>query len=253
MGVFDTYFTTHIKHVSKTLSGGAAQKATWLRWPVPVRGCRLATSQTFTAVPAVLTRMPSTVGWNCSASTRVSSGPSTSPGPEGSSRPGAGSRHSFICGKEQVCEPRTRRASLHPACLAWGCRPYPQGPCLGTRLRVPAGERRGTWLRIMGVGEGWGKWEWRSQQLRPSLPGPPHHPSPTVLRQSGSRTAGHRQGSGKGTEHTGAGVCWGTKKVCTSPALQLCGEGEGVVGGARLGQSRALEAQRAQKIPTKSG
>ena len=78
-------------------------------WPaqlLPVRACCLATSQTFTAVPAALTRTPSAAGWNCSTSTWTGSGPSTSPGTEGRAWPGAGRRHSFTYGKEQVCEPR---------------------------------------------------------------------------------------------------------------------------------------------------
>lgn len=97
--LFKSGYQTH-KQRNNIFQEGAAQKVTWLVWPIPVRGCCLATSQTFTAVPAVLTRMPSTVGWNCSTSTRVSSGPNTSPGPEGSAWPEAGSLHSFICGKE---------------------------------------------------------------------------------------------------------------------------------------------------------
>lgn len=149
---------------------------------IPVRGCCLATSHTFTAMPAALTRMPSTVGWNCNTSTWVSSGPSTSPGPGGSSWPEAGSRHSFTCRKEQVCEPRARRgldASSQPCpglpdlrghawawavCLCWG----PQGREVGLGSQV--------WL------EDGGKWGWESQAS---------HTIPALL-SSGSQAAGQQ-------------------------------------------------------------
>lgn len=81
------------------------------RWPgsaragrggLPVRGCCAAASQTLAAVPAALTRTPSAVGWNWRASTGCSSGPSTTPGPEGRAWPGRGRRQSFTWGRQAV-------------------------------------------------------------------------------------------------------------------------------------------------------
>ena len=95
----DTCLETHIARTAnrhKVLPDGAARGGA-VAAALPVSGCCLVASQTFAALPAALSRTPSAVGWNCSTSTWAYSGPSSSPGPEGSAWPDAGSRHSFTC------------------------------------------------------------------------------------------------------------------------------------------------------------
>lgn len=177
-------------------------------WPaqlLPVRACCLATSQTFTAVPAALTRTPSAVGWNCSTSTWTGSGPSTSPGTEGRAWPGAGRRHSFTYGKEQVCEPR---AAPTPGVVLGhgGCVSHVRKHGAIQPRITGCHQRRG----CRGGAHGAGKLSSISSTV-------PHHPRPALLRQPSSRIAseGHssRQGHWSTWEHTGAGVGRGTETL----------------------------------------
>ena len=76
----DTCLETHITEIAnrqKVLPDGAARGGA-VAVALPVRGCCLVASQTLAALPAVLSRIPSAVGWNCSTSTWASSGPSNS-------------------------------------------------------------------------------------------------------------------------------------------------------------------------------
>lgn len=83
---------------------------------------------------------------------------------------------------------------------------------------------------------------------------PPTTPAPLSLggQAAGQQVTGRALASAQNTWEL---VC--AARLRKSALAQPCssGEGEGVAGGAGLGQSRALEAQRAQKAPTstKSG